>query len=99
MIIYIYLRYYYINPNLKTRFLKSNENEDKPRDITFENNFRTMIFSNVMKRFFSSFFEFSFVNFKVRQWINSAYENFECIILNNKSNLFEKMIFYLNIYG
>ncbi|CAF1007423.1 unnamed protein product [Rotaria sordida] len=36
--------------------------------------------------------------FNVRQWINSAFENIQCVIYNNKTNIFEIMIFYLNIY-
>ncbi|CAM2704494.1 unnamed protein product [Rotaria socialis] len=71
-------RYYYINSNFQQKL--SEQNEDKPRDVSFENDLRTMIFSNV------------------RQWINSAFENIQCVIYNSKKNLFEIAIFYLNIY-
>ncbi|CAF1586889.1 unnamed protein product [Rotaria sp. Silwood1] len=73
-------RYYYTNSNFRHKFLQQNENEDKSRDIIFENNMHTMIF------------------FNVRQWINNAFENIQCVIYNNKTNIFEIMIFYLNIY-
>jgi hypothetical protein len=36
---------------LKNKFLELNENEDKPRDVIFENNIRTMIFLNVIEDF------------------------------------------------
>ncbi|CAF1042307.1 unnamed protein product [Adineta steineri] len=71
-------RYYYMNPSFRNQFLQSNE--DKPRDITFENSMQTIIVSNV------------------RQWINNIYENIECVMYNKQINLFERRVFYLNIY-
>lgn len=43
--------------------------------------------------------DYYYLLFKVRQWINGAFENIQCVIYNTKMNLFELMIFYLNIYG
>jgi hypothetical protein len=43
----ILIRYYYTNSNFRNEFLQQNENEDKPRDVLFENNMQTMIFINV----------------------------------------------------
>ncbi|CAF3467021.1 unnamed protein product [Rotaria socialis] len=42
--------------------------------------------------------EHTLVAWRVRQWINSAFENIQCVIYNSKKNLFEIAIFYLNIY-
>ncbi|UJR31870.1 hypothetical protein I4U23_019344 [Adineta vaga] len=48
-------RYYYINPKLRGDFLLDNEIEEKPRNVNFENDRYTIIFSNVRQWINSAF--------------------------------------------
>lgn len=94
------VRYYHINRDLHAQFLPVNVREEKPRDVRFEDNTQTMSFPNVLQRLERArnwFFSFAYL--QVRQWVNSAFEQIECVLFHEESRTFEKGAFYLSVYG